>query len=334
MEKVEKENLISADFFPKGIKINEKKIFPMAVIATMSSGKSTLINALLGKEILPNSNFACTSLNYTILDDDHETKEIICVTTDDGMTKVYDDNLSEKLAEINQDEHVTDVFIRSHVKGVMNTDKALLVIDTPGPNNSRNDTHENILFKTINKINGGLFLYVLNASQLGICDDRKLLSILKHIMDNNSNIHILFAVNKIDVLDNEYESIEGVMETVKNYLKESGFEKANIIPVSARAALLFKKVLAGDKLTRREYREFEYLYDLYKPVDFNMRKYAITNEVFNQNDEIEVNGIMYKIGNLNQAIENTGIKMLEDFIQKAQILSGERIKNTVKVKSN
>lgn len=33
------ENLISKDFFPKGIKIEEDKVFPMAVIATMSSGK-------------------------------------------------------------------------------------------------------------------------------------------------------------------------------------------------------------------------------------------------------------------------------------------------------
>ena len=78
MQTNEKDNMISRDFFPDGIKINEKRIFPMAVIATMSSGKSTLINALLGKEILPNSNAACTALNYSILDDDQKTKEIIC----------------------------------------------------------------------------------------------------------------------------------------------------------------------------------------------------------------------------------------------------------------
>ena len=62
--------LISKDFFAKGIEIDTKKIFPMLVIATMSSGKSTLINALLGQQILPSKNEACTAKTYSILDDD------------------------------------------------------------------------------------------------------------------------------------------------------------------------------------------------------------------------------------------------------------------------
>lgn len=36
-------------------------IFPINVIATMSSGKSTLINALLGKKLMPSKNEACTA---------------------------------------------------------------------------------------------------------------------------------------------------------------------------------------------------------------------------------------------------------------------------------
>ena len=157
------ENLISEDFFPKGIKIEEDKVFPMAVIATMSSGKSTLINALIGKEILPSANAACTALNYSILDDDRDTKEVICVTKKDGNVTVIDENLSEELEKINQDPLVTDVFIRSHVKGVLNTDKALLIIDTPGPNNSADKTHEKRLYQILDKISGGLFVYVINV---------------------------------------------------------------------------------------------------------------------------------------------------------------------------
>ena len=34
----------------------------------MSSGKSTLINALLGEELLPNENQACTSKIFKIID--------------------------------------------------------------------------------------------------------------------------------------------------------------------------------------------------------------------------------------------------------------------------
>ena len=35
--------------------------FEIAVIATMSSGKSTLINAILGQELMPSKNEACTA---------------------------------------------------------------------------------------------------------------------------------------------------------------------------------------------------------------------------------------------------------------------------------
>ena len=45
-------------------------IFPVNVIATMSSGKSTLINALLGRNLMPSKNEACTATITEILDID------------------------------------------------------------------------------------------------------------------------------------------------------------------------------------------------------------------------------------------------------------------------
>ena len=49
-------------------KINDK--FTVAVIATMSSGKSTILNALLGYELLPSKNEACTAKTFKIKDVD------------------------------------------------------------------------------------------------------------------------------------------------------------------------------------------------------------------------------------------------------------------------
>ena len=45
-------------------------IFEVSVIATMSSGKSTLINSLLHTELLPSENAACTATICRILDND------------------------------------------------------------------------------------------------------------------------------------------------------------------------------------------------------------------------------------------------------------------------
>ena len=57
-------------------------VFPINVIATMSSGKSTLINALLGKKLMPSKNEACTATITEILDNDMEIIEAVIYNQD------------------------------------------------------------------------------------------------------------------------------------------------------------------------------------------------------------------------------------------------------------
>ena len=73
----EKKSLASSELFAENVSVNTDRMYPMLVMATMSSGKSTLINALLGEHILPNKNEACTSKIYSIVDDD--TALLYCV---------------------------------------------------------------------------------------------------------------------------------------------------------------------------------------------------------------------------------------------------------------
>lgn len=70
---------------------------------------------------------------------------------------------------------------------------------------------------------------------------------------------------------------------------------------------------------------------MYQSNDYNMKKYAVIDDLEDPFKQIEVRGEIYKTGELNVALENTGIKLLEQKIQKAQILSGEQLKNTIKV---
>ena len=48
----------------------EKLIFEVVVVATMSAGKSTVINALIGKELLHSANEATTATITRIHDND------------------------------------------------------------------------------------------------------------------------------------------------------------------------------------------------------------------------------------------------------------------------
>ena len=62
--------------------------FKINVIATMSSGKSTLINSLIGYELLPSKNEACTATIARITDDD-KFKEFTAECRDENERLVY-----------------------------------------------------------------------------------------------------------------------------------------------------------------------------------------------------------------------------------------------------
>lgn len=324
--------LISDDFFPASMQLDLSNIFPVAVVATMSSGKSTLINALLGRDILPNSNAACTTKAVSILDDDQPSREVICATNLDGATKVIYQNIEAELARLNNDPTVQNIFIRSHVRGILNTGKALLLIDTPGPNNSQDDSHKGAMIHLMDQLSGGLILYVLNAEELGTKDDKTLLSFVRTCLKKKLALRVVFVLNKIDALDMEKESVKDFIFSAKDFIETCGFQKPDILPVSSMAAVLFQKVISRRSLTRKERRYFNIFYELYQPSDLNMTRYAIISDLPGQFEEIEVDGKIISVGQLRQALHNTGINLIETYIQRAQILSDLRIKNTIKVR--
>ena len=323
--------LVSEDIFPKTLKINLSNIFPVAVVATVSSGKSTLINALLGRDILPNSNTACTSRSIFILDDDRPSNETIYVTDMSGETIAISDNITKALDKLNRDPNVQNIFIRSHVGEILNTGKALLLIDTPGPNNSKDMHHKETLVTLLDKLHGGLVIYVLNATQLGINDDKNLLELVKTYIENTPDLNILFVLNKIDLLDEDRESITDYVNEAIDYLKATGYKNPEIIPASASAAVLFQKVLRRQKMTRKEIFDLKNMYSIYQPTDFNMNRFCVTKYYPNQYDKIRAIETDITVGQIRQALSNTGIKCIEEYIQQAQILSEKRLKNTIRI---
>lgn len=316
---------IDESFFGDRINVNVARVFPVVVMATMSSGKSTLINALLETDILPSKNQACTAKMYSILDDDSTDGYKAYLTKNNGQVHVIEKNLQMELEKANYDPEVTDILIIGDVKGILNTDKSLLIIDTPGPNSFMNNSHEAITNDILKKVNSGLILYVINAAQMGIEDDKKLLCMLKNKLENTSGISVLFVINKIDCLDPENESISELVMETKKYLETNGIKNVNILPVSALSANLFKKVLNGYELTRKEKREFYNCYELFGTNDIKMTSYAITDDLPEQFKKIYVDSDEFTAAQLKAALENTGLPYLEKYIQQKQILSSENI---------
>lgn len=319
-------------FFSEEIEVDVNRIYPMLVMATMSSGKSTLINALLGMDILPNSNKACTAKIYSILDDDTVKKPKLYLTAYDEHVSIIEDNLREELEQANNSDEIRDILISGEVKGILNTEKALLIIDTPGPNNSRDVQHEKITKNILQQLSGGLILYVINVTQMCIHDDQQLLLWLKEYLKKNKNISVVFVLNKMDQIDFERESVTEMIMQAKEYLELNGFEKPDILPISALAANLFKKVLKKAELTRNEYRDFLLCYELFKPISRGMQKYTIINGRSKESEKVDLKGEKYSVAELEAAIDNTGITYLEKYVQNKQILSSESKKVKINVK--
>lgn len=229
----------------------KKPLFDVVVIATMSAGKSTVINALIGKELLHSANEATTATITRIHD-----KDDLAFFSGDAYS--YSNQLlaeeskitAEILRKWNVDENIKTIDLVGNVQALHNDVAELVIYDTPGPNNSQDDNHEALTMEVINDGNYGLILYVLNATQLGVNDDRHLLEKINKTLQADPHKEILFLLNKADCLDEEKgERLDKVVINAEKYLTEIGFHKPTIIPTAAHYALILQKVLNKESLT-------------------------------------------------------------------------------------
>ena len=236
-------------------------VFPINVIATMSSGKSTLINSLLGRRLMPSKNEACTAVITEILDNDEEGFKAVVYDQNDTIIREVPELTYDVMNEMNDNSDVYKIVARGNIPFLDANSTALMLVDTPGPNNSQNQAHKNTTYRAINSDSNNLILYVLNGTQLSTNDDASLLSyVAAQIKKGGKQVRdrFLFVINKMDGFNPEEEDITTVIEAAKRYLASYGIEDPQIFPCSAYTALNIRTYFEGvdiDKLTRSEQRE-------------------------------------------------------------------------------
>lgn len=236
-------------------------IFPVNVIATMSSGKSTLINALLGRNLMPSKNEACTATITEILDIDDSSFAAVVYDEDGVVLQEVPQLTYEIMSELNDNVNVHRISTEGDIPFLDSKSTALMLVDTPGPNNAQNQAHKNTTYRAINNDSNNLVLYVLNGTQLGTNDDADLLHyVADQIKKGGKQVRdrFLFIINKMDDFDPENESIEKTILSAKIYLAKFGIEDPQIFLCSAFAALQLKTELANidiDNLTRSEKKQ-------------------------------------------------------------------------------
>lgn len=232
-----------------------KPEFEVSVIATMSAGKSTLINAIIGEDLLPAKNEACTATLTYISDYDGMDHFIGRAFNEKEVAQSDWIRITPELLEGWNREHIAKVEIQGDIPMIKTDNVRLVLADTPGPNNSRTDSHHRCTMGMIKNEQKPMILYVLNATQLSTNDDSALLKAVSLEMSKGgkqSHDRFIFAVNKIDQFDPEKESIPNALEKVRTYLEEHGIHNPNIYPASALITKLIRKKRKGADLSRQE----------------------------------------------------------------------------------
>lgn len=242
--------------------------FNVYVIATMSSGKSTLINALLGQDLLPAANEATTATITQIIDDKTTGNNFAARRfSSSGEVESLPEINTGLLKEWNHLPDTQEIELRGNIVAMQPREHVRLVLtDTPGPNNSEDEAHA---LKTMSFIKDSkrnpLILYVLNGTQLSTDDDKRLLSLVSDTMQRGgkqSKDRFIFVVNKMDAFDPEKgEYVGAALKRVKEYLETNGINNPQIYPVSAQLTYLLRK--HPDGLTRKERGDLNSMTDLF-----------------------------------------------------------------------
>lgn len=226
--------------------------FEVCVVATMSAGKSTLINALLRRKLMPSRMEACTAIITRIQDCLQDVDSFKAeVYNQDGRLSETHENLTYPIMErLNADQNVSVIQVAGNIPFVESDDVSLVLIDTPGPNNSRDPRHKKVQSELLSKSSKALVLYIMTG-EFGTDDDNALLSRVAESMSvggKQSKDRFIFVINKLDDRKKEDGDTQQTLERVRSYLKNHGISSPNIFPAAALPALNLRLMESGADL--------------------------------------------------------------------------------------
>ena len=262
-----------------------QQIMRVLVTANMSAGKSTLINALIGKPITRTSQEACTSNLCYLYNKPFEDNRVHLIDSSLNLDATQNDLSNIKRESVSN--------IASYFRMTGHPKKRICLIDTPGVNFALNNTHGIIARQAIVNENYDMLIYVLNANLLGVDDE---INHLKYVYENVPNDKVVFILNKLDCFKKVDDSISTSIDGVKNDLEKIGFKNPIICPMSAYFSLLLKIKQNNEELSEDE----QDVFDLYVR-KFNKPEYDLS--------------VFYPS-------EVSGIKPINEDLQKMSFISG------------
>lgn len=226
--------------------------FEVCVVATMSAGKSTLINAMLGTKLMPSKQEACTAIITKIKDNkNNDSWQAEVYNKDNCLIKTHENLTYPTMERLNNDKDVSVIKATGNIPFVSSEDVSLVLIDTPGPNNSRDPEHKKVQSDFLSKSSKSLVLYIMEGT-FGSDDDNALLQRIADSMKvggKQSKDRFIFVVNKMDDRRKEDGDTEQTLNRVRDYLfKKHGIANPNLFPAAALPALNIRLMQNGTEL--------------------------------------------------------------------------------------
>lgn len=215
-------NLIELDRLQK--KLQEEKIY-LVIVGLFKRGKSSIVNALIKREIAPYSVIPLTSV-VTLFEYGKED-QLKVIFTDNHVVHENIETISEFVTETKNPQNIKNV---DFVNILLNSDflKRVTLVDTPGIGSTFENNTETT-YNYVEKIDAALFTL---SADLPISKTE--VEFLKQI--RASVPKIIFVLNKIDLINQK--EIDNILafniSVLKNIYKNEEFV---IIPVSAKLCL-------------------------------------------------------------------------------------------------
>ena len=299
----------------------KKKIIDVNIIATMSAGKSTLINSLLGKKILPTHAGACTAIVTKIEDNKNDIFRAIVLDKNNEEIVRYSNINYEDMKYLNNSNKVSEVDIKGNISFINCENITLVLIDTPGPDSDIDERYDEITHKALDNSSESIVLFVMNGGKLNDISQKDLLQDIAKSMSvggKQSKERFIFVVNKIDDYKLDEDDIEkDALEGARKFLKQIGIENPNIFLVSAEIALGIRRLknAAGDE-KQELLNEYRYkINKLNSNVQFHLEKYAKLPASSQQIIDKELEAAIKNDDKIEQALIHSGIRSLEEAIK-------------------
>lgn len=257
--------------------------YSVAIIAAMKAGKSTLINAFLGNDILPNESDACTASITEIKHAPTFIEKVRKIYKNGSVIDIFateEFDLGEafhadvkKSRNSNEIDKILKYEINSPIIAVndLNSDSSIqkfLLVDTPGTNEAQLDEQVDITalkentYYQLRNANAVIFVFDFTSYK-----SETNVNLLNDIFAGREDLKkdldkVFFVLNKIDMRTEKDGDIPNILANVKELIKtatKNVIDSPNVIPVSALKALQGRR-LVQNNITEKDKKELETKY--------------------------------------------------------------------------